>query len=104
MMENTRVSFEARAKEDLGGSSVACRATFRVVSHEVQMSVDPMAVVGPREMLRLVLNPHVLLGETRESYDFLIEGELGIMEQIGKALTKAAREYRALLKKKAEGA
>lgn len=98
-MDNTRLTFEARSKEDLGGASVAVRATFRVVSHEVEMAVDPVALTGPMNILRLVLNPHRRLGETEQSYDFLLEGDLDTMELIGAELSKKAREYRAMIRK-----
>jgi hypothetical protein len=101
----TRLTFEMRAREDLsGGASCAVRASFTEVQHRVQKLIDPTRMQGPEETLRLLINPHRRLGDGQETYDFSLEGDLATLEGIAKTITKAAREFRAVLKKKAQGA
>lgn len=101
-MEN-RLTFEVRSKEE-PGSAVAVRATFRNLHVEVEQLVDPSAVMGPQETLRLVVNPHRKFTEDHDTYDFLLEGDLPSMEEIGKKILQAAKEFRATLKRQAGGA
>lgn len=101
-----RLTFEVRAEEDstTGGSTVACRASFPHLSLEVERLEDPTRLDGPSETIRLVVNPHVKLGQRHPTHDFSLEGDLDTMEKIGQELTKAAREYRQIIRKKAGGA
>lgn len=101
-----RLTFEVRAEEDgvTGGSAVSCRASFPNLSIDVERLEDPTRVDGPQETLRLVVNPHIKLGQSRQSYDFCLEGDLPTMERIAFSITKAAREFRNIIRKKAGGA